>query len=240
MIMRGVRDYRGGMTKPGSPDQPGGQPDPYAPRPEDSGPSPTGQPGYPGRGYPPQGYPGPGYPPGGPGYPVYPGYAAGVAPQPEPARPDTVTWAFVAWMLVALASLVGLIVVLTDPAWDRALQAATRTAGVDTQSLVNVARTFAIIVFVIFVALFIFFAIKMYTGRNWARVVLTVLGALQLLNALTPTTTSVTVDGVVFRTALWPMYVTAVIVVAAIVLMYVAPSNVYFTASKAYRSQLRY
>ena len=206
---------------------------------------------YPGQG----GYPGqqpPGYPagqggnlgyPGGPA--GYPGY--GGAPVSEPVRPVTVTAAFWCWIAVIAAWAVSLIILLTSSAWDQALAAATNTANrsststvvVDTQSVINFFRVFAVVVFVIVAGLYLLFAFKMQAGRNWARITLTVLGILGVLASITPSSRSVTVNGEVYASSSGPGWITAVLTLAAVVLMFVGGANEFFTASKAYRSQLR-
>ena len=209
---------------------------------------------YPGQG----GYPGqqpPGYPAGQGGYPGYPGYpggpagypGSGGAPVSEPVRPVTVTAAFWCWIAVIAAWAVSLIILLTSSAWDQALAAATNTANrsststvvVDAQSVINFVRVFSVVVFVIAAGLYLLFAFKMQAGRNWARITLTVLGILGVLGSITPSSRSVTVNGQVYASSSGPGWITAVLTLAAVVLMFVGGANEFFTASKAYRSQLR-
>jgi hypothetical protein len=206
---------------------------------------------YPGQGA----YPGqqpPGYPAGQGGYPGYPGGPAGYpgsggAPVSEPVRPVTVTAAFWCWIAVIAAWAVSLIILLTSSAWDQALAAATNTANrsststvvVDAQSVINFVRVFSVVVFVIAAGLYLLFAFKMQAGRNWARITLTVLGILGVLGSITPSSRSVTVNGQVYASSSGPGWITAVLTLAAVVLMFVGGANEFFTASKAYRSQLR-
>ena len=264
----GPSGYPGGQPgypAPGQGGSPGGGPggNPAGP------PSYPGQAPYPGPSqYPPQnpyqaqnpypgqgGYPGqqpPGYPAGQGGYPGYPGGPAGYpgyggAPASEPVRPVTVTAAFWCWIAVIVAWAVSLIILLTSSAWDQALAAATNTANrsststvvVDTQSVINFFRVFAVVVFVIVAGLYLLFAFKMQAGRNWARITLTVLGILGVLGSITPSSRSVTVNGEVYASSSGPGWITAVLTLAAVVLMFVGGANEFFTASKAYRSQLR-
>ena len=49
----------------------------------------------------------------------------------------------------------------------------------------------------------------------------------------------VTVNGEVYASSSGPGWITAVLTLAAVVLMFVGGANEFFTASKAYRSQLR-
>jgi len=80
----------------------------------------------------------------------------------------------------------------------------------------------------------------MYGGRNWARIVLTVLAAFGVLSAVTPTTGSVTVNGTTYTATNYGInWVTGILAVVAIVLMYLPQSNVYFREAKAHRKSLR-
>ena len=231
----------------GYPGQQGGYPGPQGGQPGQGG----GQPGYPSQqgGYPGQqgGYPGPqggyGAPGGYPGgaYPA-PGGGYGGALPPEPVRPNTVTFAFYCWLATAVVSIIGLILTLTSPIWDLAVNAATRQGnvslqGTSVQSLINTLKIFTVVIALVFVAVYLLFAFKMYAGRNWARIVLTVFGALTLLSAFTPTNRSVTVGSEVYNinTGAWAGYVTALLALIGIVLMFLAPSNKYFAESKTYK-----
>jgi len=60
---------------------------------------------------------------------------------------------------------------------------------------------------------------------------------LTLLSAFTPTSRTVTVNSQVFNvdSGAWAGYVTAALAIAGIVLMFLAPSNKFFTEAKAYK-----
>ena len=109
------------------------------------------------------------------------------------------------------------------------------------QSLINTLKIFTVVIALVFVAVYLLFAFKMYAGRNWARIVLTVFGALTLLSAFTPTNRSVTVGSEIYNidTGAWAGWVTALLALVGIVLMFLAPSNKYFAESKAYRQANR-
>ncbi len=235
----------------GYPSAPGGYPAQQGGYPGQQGGYPGQQGGYPGQqGYPPQGgYPAQGgYPGPQQGYGGYPGqYPGGVAQGTPPVRPITVTAAFWCWIGTTVVSLISLIVTLNSSVWDQALQAGVRQSGdttIDVQALVNGVRIFAIVVFLIFAAVYLLFAFKMHAGRNWARIVLTVFGALSLLSAITPTTSSVTVNGETYSSmssgasSIVP-WISALIAIAGIVLMYLPQSNEYFKQSKAFRQYPR-
>ena len=158
----------------------------------------------------------------------------------EPTRPVTVVAAFWCWIAAAAVGLIGLILTITSPIWDLAVTAGARQAGnltVDVQALVNGLKIFIVIVAVIFVAVYLFFAWKMYAGRNWSRIVLTVFGALTLLSAFTPASRTVTVNSETYNvtTGAWAGWVQGLLALVGIVLMFMPLSNAYFKASKAFR-----
>ncbi|HET8590659.1 MAG TPA: hypothetical protein VFM01_13575 [Nakamurella sp.] len=206
--------------------------------------------GYPQSGYPQAGYPQAGYPvqPGQPGYgmPAYPGGPMGGYPAalpPAPQRPGTVAAAFWLWMLAAAISVVSVVLVFTSGVWEDAIRAAgigETINGVPASTVVNTAKTIFIVVGLVFLALYVFFAVKMYQGRNWSRIVLTVLAALTILSVFSASA-QVTVDGTVYdvgsSTAL--RWVQCAIAVIALILMYLGPSNAYFNAVKARRMYVR-
>ncbi len=180
----------------------------------------------------------PAYPGGG-----MPGYPTQASLPPPPPRPTTVTAAFWLWMLAAAASVLSGILLFTSDTWDEALAAAgveTSLSEATTRALVNGVRTVAIVFMLIFVALYVFFAVKMLLGRNWARIVLTVVGGLTIVSRFSATS-SVTVNGHVYNPASSQAigWVQAACAVAAIIAMFLTASNRYFTASKAHRSYPR-
>ena len=154
----------------------------------------------------------------------------------------TVKLAFYDWLLMTALSVVTLIVTLNSPIWDLAVQAGLRQANtqggvaINASSLVTTTKIIIVVVFGIFAALYLFFAFMMYGGRNWARIVLTVLGALSVLTAVTPTTGSVTVNGTTYTATNYGInWISGILAVVAIVLMYLPQSNIYFKAAKAHR-----
>jgi hypothetical protein len=205
------------------------------------------QPGYPQQGYPQQGYPGqpaqqPGY-----GMPAYPGGPVGgyrPDPGPPPARPSTVTAAFWLWIAAAVAAVVSGILVFTSDIWAVALAeagvGATTTGGVSISTLITTAKTVAVVVMVIFVALYVFFAVKMLLGRNWARVVLTVLAGLAIISGFSARA-EVTVGDTVYAAGSSEAlrWVQVGLSVIGLILMWLAPSNAYFSAVKARRMYVR-
>lgn len=214
--------------------------DPYNP--------PVGQPGAQGSADPfapgsaPAGYSGaPGAPP------QYPGgaYGSSAGQVEPPVRPPTVAYAFYAWLAITVLALISVILVLTSPIWEIAVRAGLQdagsaAAGIDPSGIVAAAKITVVIVFVVSAGLYLFFAFKMFAGRNWARIVLTVLGAFTALSAVTPTYGTVNLGNQSFTANNYGInWINGILAVAAIVLMFLPQSSAYFTASKAYRSRLR-
>ncbi|MBM9466284.1 hypothetical protein [Nakamurella leprariae] len=223
------------MSSPGNPQQPeSGQS--WQPSGAWQPPQSGGYPSQPGQ------YPNPQahqqYPGQGPG--GWAPYGGGNAMPAPPSRPGSVTGAFVCHLLTIVAVVVSAVVVMTSSVWDRAVEEAARQSQttIDVDTAVTFARVLVIAFAVVIAGLLLLFAIKMLTGRNWARIVLTVLSALTVLSGLSgQTRASVTVNGEVFEaTSTGSNWIGAVIAAVAIVLMYVPASNQYFHQSKQYRA----
>jgi hypothetical protein len=232
------------MSSPGNQQHPesGQSWQPSAPwQPPQSG----GYPEQPGQ-YPPQGagqYPNPqahqqypGQAPGG-----WAPYGGGAAAPTPPDRPGSVTGAFVCYLLTIVAIIVSAVVTMTSSVWDRAVEEAARQSQTtfDVDAAVTGVRVVAIAFAVVLAGLLLFFAIKMLHGRNWARIVLTVLSGLTILSALSgQVQQSVEINGRVFEATNsgWSNWLGAVVAAVAIVLMYLPASNQYFARSKQYRA----
>lgn len=225
-------------SEPGSWSAPKDSSNPYAAAPGGSG---YGAPG-PGGGYPGGGYPG--------GAPAYPGgpYGAGGPPASKPARPGVVTGSFLIWVLGAIVSVVTVVLLFNNADWDRVVTEAIRQNpnglnGITPQQVVNTLRGVFIGVFVVFAVLYLFFAYMMWGGRNWARIVLTVLGALGVLGSLGSlnASNSFTFNGTTYTTTTTSYnWIGGVLTIVAIVLMYLPAANAYFRDSKAYRQAAKY
>jgi hypothetical protein len=179
--------------------------------------------------------------------PVYPGGpTGGYRPEqgPPPARPTTVVAAFWLWIAAAVAAVISAVLVFTSDIWDQALARAgingTTAGGISVDTLITTAKTIAVVVMVIFVALYVFFAVKMYLGRNWARVVLTVLAGLAIISGFSARA-EVTVGDTVYAAGSSEAlrWVQVGLSVIGLILMWLAPSNDYFSAVKARRTFVR-
>lgn len=207
------------------------------------------QPGQPPAGYQPPPYPQQGYP-AYPSYPQQPGYAMPpyqhtepVPPAPE--RPGSVTAAFGLWILILLVSVASTLFLFTGGYYDL-LGAAIEAQGLDgsqAAAALSIGRDFLIIAALIGLGIaafiYLFFGGFMVAGRNWARIVLTVLGGLSVLSSVMGGATAqldvsdLTVDMPGIAVALnWAAVLAALL---AIILMYAPASNRYFAAVKARR-----
>jgi hypothetical protein len=169
----------------------------------------------------------PSAPPPPPAYPAG-GAAASGGPAAAPsAPPKTVNIAFWLYVVGAVLSVISGIITLATigSQRDQALEAvrnSDQANGQNAQSVVDAiiagATVWAIITLIFWAVTFVLFAYFMRRGANWARIVLTVLTALSLLNVLAG-------YGVGF------LQFAATVV--ALVLIWLRPSNEYFAAVRA-------
>ncbi|QKV73404.1 hypothetical protein [Amycolatopsis sp. Hca4] len=158
----------------------------------------------------------------------YPQSAAEPGQPAAPARPSTVEGAFWAFIVAPVVGLIGAVLIFANrDAITTTMRDANRQRGgnlTDAQidQAVNVTMITAVVIAVIIAALYLLFAFKLRAGRNWARIVLTVLTALQLLSVLFGQST---IGG----------YIAVLAAVVGVVLSFTSPSNAYFAAAKAPR-----
>lgn len=122
------------------------------------------------------------------------------------SRPGTVTVAFILWIIAAIASFVGAViefVALTGAG------AATGGAGI----VLVIAGIVALIIGIIELVV----VFKMRSGHNWARIVLTIVGILNILGNLS--------NGIRGQGFSW---VTLILTLLAVILMYVGGANAFF------------
>lgn len=197
---------------------------------------------YPGQQYPEQGYPQQGYPQQGYPQQAYPGGYPGEAQLPAAATaPTTVTAAFFAYLATALLSLISIVVALNSDIWAQAIAEGTRSANtsdITAEQLVSITKGLIVGIGIVSLGVYLLFAFKMRAGRNWARITLTVFSAISLLSTVN-STSSVTIEGRVYSSSGSQLtgWIGALLALAAIVLMYMPASNVYFRDVKARRMQ---
>lgn len=140
---------------------------------------------------PPQGWNAPPPPPGWqpPGQ-QWPGYGAYVPPPPpgSPEPPLTVRAGIGAFVATVVLGLVASVVMYFN--WDQILDEAIAQAGVGltgseretAQDVAEIVVQFSLVVGALFTAVYLLFVWFAWRGRNWARVVLWVLGGLSILS----------------------------------------------------------
>ncbi|KDN19100.1 hypothetical protein [Amycolatopsis rifamycinica] len=157
--------------------------------------------------------------------PNYPQSSAPPSQAAAPPRPGTVEGAFWAFLAATVISLVGGLLIfgnrdsIASAARDSNRQRGGNLTDAQIDQAVNFTMITAVVIAVIIAALYLLFAFKLRAGRNWARIVLTVLTALQLLSVLIGQST---IAG----------YVAVLAAVIGVALSYAGPSNAYFAAAK--------
>lgn len=139
--------------------------------------------------------------------------------------PGTLVAAFFGYLVSTLSALVGagLLLGYRDELAE-ALRTAGNTSGTrltedQIQHSATIAQAFGIAVLVVLALLYLFLSFKLKAGRNWARIVLTIVTLLQVASLLATSGTAVN-------------YVSTAISVLALVLSYLPPSNAYVTQVK--------
>ena len=162
-----------------------------------------------------------------PNYPKYPDDASAAGGRvAAPARPGTIEGAFWAFVASTVLGLVGglMLFVNRDALVDTLRNADRQRGGTLTDAQIDQTATITLVVSVVIVviiaALYLLFAVKLRAGRNWARIVLTVLTALHVISLLTGQDT-------IFG------YLAALAAVVGVVLSFTGPSNAYIAAAKA-------
>ncbi len=166
---------------------------------------------------------------GGPGYAGGPGYGGfqppGPPPGPPPDVPSTLDTAW--WLVVANAalSLVGLVYTVThrDELIDR-IMAARNIDPELARTAANVGIGIGVVFGLGFALFYVFLAVKMRAGRNWARVTLTVFLGLGIVGGLT----NLAGNSPPFAKLIGG--ISLLIDVAALILIWLRPSNEYIAA----------
>lgn len=172
--------------------------------------------------------------PGNQPYGQMPGYQSQGSRLPRPTIPSTVNGAFALYILAALVSVVSAVLLFTESGREtvrqaiRDAQAGSGLTDAEFDSAVGIAVGVAVAVTFLFIGLYLLFAFMMRAGRNWARIVLTILSALNIASSLA---------GTAAGGMTWATWTSLILSVIAIVLMFLAPSNQYFDRSKQFRAQ---
>ncbi len=147
-------------------------------------------------------------------------------------------------MVVSILSTV----LLFSGGYYEAMQAALdeeRLSGVESDLVLAAGKSVLIVGAVLGLAvslfIYLFFGLKMWAGRNWSRIVLTVLGGLAVLSGVFSGSLTGMADVDVARPegSVILGWVSVVLAAAAIIAMYMPTSNTYFRESKLYRSTPR-
>ena len=158
----------------------------------------------------------------------YPESSVPTGQAPAPPRPGTVEGAFWAFIAAPVIGLIGGLLIfgnrdkIATTMRDANRQRGGNLTDAQIDQAVNVTMITAVVIAVVIAGLYLLFAFKLRAGRNWARIVLTVLAALQLLSVLTGQST---IGG----------YLAVLAAVVGVVLSFTGPSNAYFAAAKSPR-----
>ncbi|HVK22207.1 MAG TPA: hypothetical protein VM677_12695 [Actinokineospora sp.] len=165
------------------------------------------------------------------GYPAYPN-GPFEPPRAAPHRPPSVDRSFQLWLASGVLGIVGFILTFTigkdtfrDEVVKTLRESGTSYTDADIDNALTIGLVFAAIVAAAFFGLYLLFAFKMRAGRNWARVVLAVLGGLGLLLNVLSLASSNTTDTII-------TVVQIALVGAAVYFMFTKESAEYFDAVK--------
>jgi hypothetical protein len=146
-------------------------------------------------------------------------------PGPKPQPPGTINASF--WLYIAgtVVGIIGTIFVASDKQRiiDSIQKSNHQLSGSQLNTAANVALVLAVVFAVVWTVLYLLFAVKLRAGRNWARIVLTILFVLNVLSLVANQGT----QGV--------EYIGTVLLAAATVLAYLPASNAYFASCKTPR-----
>ena len=128
------------------------------------------------------------------------------------ARPTTVTASFYIWLVTILLGLIGAVLLLVLSGSAEVTAVTQGSPAVGTAAIV-----IAAVISIAVAAVQLLFVFQMNAGKNWARIVLLVLAALQVVGVLTGA-----------GTASWASWLGLAATVIATVLMFLPSSNPYF------------
>lgn len=171
-----------------------------------------------------------------PGYAPAPAAPVGAAPPPM-ERPVTVRAGLGAFVATVVLGLVSAVVTFAN--WEQIVDEALRQAGVGlggserdmALSAAELGVQIGLVIGVVFTAVYLLFLWFAWQGRNWARVVLWVLGGLSVLSGIASLGVGGTGIGYLDGLSLFSLLLT----VAGVVLLALKPSNEWYR----YRGWLR-
>lgn len=170
-----------------------------------------------------------GQPPSFPG--AMPPPQGGFAPEPVGTRPKEVDLSFWLWVSSFVIGLVGLLLFVGefDAIRDMAVQEARRQAQLDgapldeaqLENIIGIGLIVAVIIGLLISAVQLLLAVFMRKGRNWARIILAVLGGLSVLSGLYSLTTE-------SGARLGLTAISVLVVLGAVVTMFLPAANPWF------------
>jgi cytochrome c biogenesis protein ResB len=160
----------------------------------------------------------------------YPGGA--MPPLSEPStpmeRPNSVELSFKLWLVYLALGLIG--AVLTFAVLDELIAASADEAGVSGEDVADAGRgvmIFAVVIGLVILGLVVALVFQMRKGKNWARITLTVLGALGVLSSVRGIGDAFSAEGIGPVIGIVSL-LQVLLVIGAIVLMYMKDANPYF------------
>lgn len=150
------------------------------------------------------------------------------------AAPKEVVTAFQLWIASIVVSVIGIVysfATLGDTVRDQVqgqVDADPSLDAGDLESLIRLGLVIGAVFALLFVALELFFIFKMRAGRNWARIVLTVLGVLSVLATVFSLSNASAVSAAFGL-------VQAALIVAAIVFMFTGGARAHFAPRPQFR-----
>jgi CHASE2 domain-containing sensor protein len=140
-------------------------------------------------------------------------------PPPRPKPPREVNISFAVWVLTAVVGLV-IQTMDTNNFVTQYMKSIEGTPGAEALDASTLKVVYLLAVIAVSV-LMVFFAWKMRTGRNWARVLITVLTVIQLMTQASTVGFSFSLDD-------WLPLLSVLVAATGLVYMFVPPSNAYF------------
>jgi len=146
----------------------------------------------------------------------------------KPNPPGTILAAFFGYLVSTVAAFVsaGVLLGYRQNIVDALRTSNTQSGGKLTEQQIEhtaaIGQAVGVAVVVVIALLYLLLAFKLKAGRNWARIVLTVITLLQVASLLTTEGTTVS-------------YVSCAVAVVALVASYLPPSNAYVTRVKQSR-----